>query len=72
MKNLPALPKATKNEKKVLVQAEINEELWGLVENEMEAMGLTRRQVVEFGLKSFLLKCNPKEAARIGITPEKE
>lgn len=72
MKKLPPLPKTTKNENKVLVQAEINKDFWSLIEREMDSLGLTKRQVVEFGLKAFLLKTNPKEAHKLGIEEEKE
>lgn len=59
-----------KNESKVLVQAEINKEFWSVVAKEMVSRGLTKRQVVEFGLQAFLLKTNPKEAAKLGISLE--
>lgn len=67
MKHLPPLPKTTKNENKTLLQAEINKDFWAVVEREMKARGLTKRQIVEYGLKAFLLKANPKEAAKLGI-----
>lgn len=68
----PVLPKSTKHEKKAMMQAEINMDLRDAVKREIKSRKLTDRQVVEWGLKAFLLSTNPKEAARLGITTEDE
>jgi hypothetical protein len=65
----PPLP-LPQNEKKRLMQAEVNLELFNAVHREMERKGLKIRQVMEWGLRAFLLASNPKEAARLGIKSE--
>lgn len=49
--SLPPLPKA---EKRVLKQAEINEDLWREVEVEVNSQGITNREAFEYGLRCFL------------------
>ena len=67
--NPPALP-LPQNEKKRLMQAEVNLDLFSAVHREMERKELKIRQVMEWGLRAFLLASNPKEAARLGIKSE--
>lgn len=66
---VPPLP-LPQNEKKRLMQAEVNQELFDAVHKEMKRKDLKIRQVMEWGLRAFLLASNPKEATRLGITPE--
>jgi hypothetical protein len=63
---VPALP-LPQNEKKRLMQAEVNQELFDLVHKEMKRKDLKIRSIMEWGLRAFLLASNPKEAARFGI-----
>lgn len=64
---VPPLP-LPQTEKKRLMQAEVNLDLFTAVHKEMERRGLKIRNVMEWGLKAFLLSSNPKEAARLGIS----
>jgi hypothetical protein len=66
---VPPLP-LPQNEEKRLMQAEVNLDLFNAVHREMKRGDLKIRQVMEWGLKAFLLKANPKEAARLGIKTE--
>lgn len=63
---VPPLP-LPQNERKRLMQAEVNLELFNAVHREMERKDLKIRQVMEWGLRAFLLASNPKEAQRLGI-----
>lgn len=65
----PPLPE---NEKKRLVQAQVNLDLFKAVYREMKRKNkkLKIRQVIEWGLGAYLLTVNPKEAARLGVKPE--
>lgn len=65
--NLPPLPQ---NETKRLVQAEVNSELFTAVEKELARKKLKIRQVLEWGLSTYLLNTNPKAAAELGIFPK--
>lgn len=65
----PPLPVPQKEEKR-LMQAEVNLDLFTSVYNEMERRDLKIRQVMEFGLKAFLLATNKDEAERLGIRVE--
>lgn len=65
----PPLPTPQKDEKR-LIQAEVDISLFNAVEREMPK-GVKIRQVVEYGLKAYLLRTNPKEAERLGIHQEK-
>ena len=65
----PPLPVPQKEEKR-LMQAEVNLDLFTAVYNEMERRDLKIRQVMEFGLKAFLLATNKVEAERLGIKVE--
>lgn len=67
--NSPSLP-LPQTEKKRLMQAEVNLELFNAVHKEMERRGLKIRNLMEWGLKAFLLQSNPREAARLGISNE--
>lgn len=69
---LPNLPPSKRSEKRVLKQAQVNEELWKAVEKEASKDKYTDREVFEYGLKAFLLAKNPKEAARLGIVKLEE
>jgi len=51
--NIPKLPLPV-TEKKRLMQAEVNLDLFNEVSKEMKTQGLKIRQVLEFGLKMFL------------------
>lgn len=55
-----------------LIQAEVSLELREAVEREAKARKIELRQIVEWGLKAWLLSMNQKEATRIGILPESE
>ena len=63
-KNVIPLPT---NEKKRLVQAEVNLELFEAVSVEIKNKNLKIRSVIEWGFQAFLLASNPKEAAKLGI-----
>lgn len=65
MKRLP-LPIPKLREKK-LIQAKVEIGLRNSVVAEAKKRNIEIRQLVEFGLKQWLLSVNPKEAARIGI-----
>lgn len=65
----PGLPKPDIGERR-LVQAEIDQELFKAVEKEMKPLGLKIRQVIDFGFRAFLLKANPRIAAKLGIKAE--
>lgn len=51
-----------------LVQAEVELDLRRAVMKEIDKKKLTIRQVVEWGLKAYLLQANPAKAAELGIT----
>lgn len=68
---VPPIPKSKKDENKVLRQCEVNVDLWDAVAKERDRLGLTTRQVMQWGLESFLATTNPKEAARLGIKTRK-
>lgn len=51
-----------------LVQAEVPKPLWDAVEDEIVRRKLTIKEAVVFGLQSFLVAHNPREAAKLGIT----
>lgn len=56
------------NEKKRLMQAEVNLDLFNAVHAEMDRQDLKIRQVMEWGLKVFLLHSNPEKARQLGIS----
>lgn len=56
-----------KNDEKRLVQAEVNKELFDACHGEMKKKGLKIRQVLEFGLRSFLVQSNPQLAKKMGL-----
>ena len=62
----PAIPLPF-NEAKRLIQAEVNQELWEAVEREMAKRKVKIRQIMEWGLRGYLLETNPKEAEKLGI-----
>ncbi len=64
-----ALPRSKSVEKR-LAQAEINAELYNAVDREREKRKLTKQQVIEHGMKLFLLQANPAEAKRLGVKLE--
>lgn len=68
---VPPLP-LPQNEKKRLMQAEVNLDLFNAVSKEMERKGLKIRQVMEWGLRAYLKASNPKEASRLGINSDDE
>lgn len=63
---LPPLPN-TQKEKKRLMQAEVNLDLFKAARKEMRLRKINIRSLMEWGLRAFLLSCNPEEAARLGI-----
>lgn len=65
----PHLPLPVAEEKRLL-QAEVNLELCDAVLREMKRRKVKIRQVMEWGLRAYLLATNPKEAERLGIRPE--
>lgn len=74
MTQAPALP-LPHNEETTLIQAEIDVNLVNAVKKEMskKAVGgkkIKIREVVEWGLRAYLLASNPKEAAALGIRSE--
>lgn len=72
MKNLPPLPKTSDRDNEILLQIRIDKEFWSAIAKEMKSRKYTRRQVMEYGLRAFLLKANPKEATRLGIHPQED
>lgn len=60
------------SEKKRLVQAEVNTDLFDAVQSEMARRKpkIKIRQVLEWGMKAYLLQSNPKAAAALGIKVE--
>lgn len=54
-------------EEKKLMQAEINLDLYQAVEKERKVRELSKRKVLEWGLRAFLLTSNPKAARDLGI-----
>ncbi len=66
----PALPIPT-SERKRLVQAEVNLDLFDAVHAEMirRKPKIKIRQVLEWGMKAYLLQANPKAAVALGIKP---
>jgi hypothetical protein len=67
----PALPLPT-GERKRLVQAEVNHDLFDAVHAEMvrRKPKIKIRQVLEWGMRAYLLRANPKAAEALGIKPE--
>lgn len=70
MKAKTTLPKLPTKPKIFLVQAEIPIELWKAALTEIQVRKLSRKAVVEWGLKAFVKASNPKRAAELGITDE--
>lgn len=72
---IPPLPLPV-NEKKRLMQAEVNLDLFNEVSVEMKRQGLKIRQVMEFGLQAFLAasKHQHKESSpkKSGLVKKKE
>lgn len=64
--SIPPLPIPRREEKR-LMQAEVNQDLFTAVQKEMEKKGLKIREIMEWGLRAFLLTSNPKEAHKLGI-----
>jgi len=60
-------PKLPHPDKKKFINAEVNESLLEAVRDEALEDGVTFRQILEFGLQSYLLNKNPKRAAQLGI-----
>lgn len=67
----PPLPKSNRLEKKRLVQAEIDHNLFDVAEQIMKEKKLTIKDVMTWSFQLFVLRADPKEAARLGIKPEK-
>jgi hypothetical protein len=63
---VPPLP-LPQNEKKRLMQAEVAVDLFDAAHKEMKRKHLKIRQVMEFGLRAFLLQSNPEAARKLGI-----
>jgi hypothetical protein len=62
----PPLPKPVQQK---LTQAEIDFPLYEAARTEGKKLEMTWREIVEWGLGSFLLQTNPKLAAQLGIRP---
>lgn len=58
--SLPDLPDAKKKERRVLRQAEIQEDLWDAVDKEAKKLRLSNREVFEYGLRAFLAKARAR------------
>lgn len=54
-------------EKKRLVQAEVNQELFDQASREMKKRKVKIRQIVEWGLLNYLADKNPSAAKKFGI-----
>jgi len=67
-----AVPDIAPAEKKRLIQAEINLDLWKAVEATRKKGDYNIRKVMEFGLKAFLIRYNPEAAAQLGIIKPKK
>jgi hypothetical protein len=68
MKSHGSIPiPSTQKEAKILITAEVNAAMLVLVRSELKKRNLTLRQVVEWGLSSFLLSSNPEQAKKLGI-----
>ncbi len=63
-----ALPE---RERKIGVQAEINEDLINATKAEIRKNGYTIRQIMEWAFKSFLIQSNPETARKLGYIPKK-
>lgn len=59
-------------EAKVPAQVEVNADLMEAVEAEAKKRKLKKRQVVEWGLKQWLVMNNPKAAHRLGYVDEED
>lgn len=67
-KDLPPLP--TRRRQTRLAQAEVDIALYTIVRKEMKARDIKIRQVIEWGLKAWLLNTNPKAAKEFWIPGE--
>jgi hypothetical protein len=72
MKNdkMPELPASTKIGPVVLRQAEVSVPLWEAANIERKKLKITNKQLFEWCLRAFILKCNPARAASMGIKHE--
>lgn len=52
------------------LQGYVDEDILSAAVREAKKHGLKKWQLMEWGLKAFLLKYNPKEAARLKIDPD--
>lgn len=55
-----------------LLQGDVDLEVYEAAERESKKYGMKKRQLMEWGLRTFLLLKNPAEAKRLGIKPEGE
>lgn len=55
-----------------LLQGDVDLEYFDAAEKEAKKYGMKKRQLMEWGLKTFLLMKNPAEAKRLGIKLEGE
>jgi glutathione peroxidase-family protein len=65
---LAPIPKGKKAEEKILIQAEVNKELFSAAKKAMEKNGgVTNREIIEWAFSSYLMNENPSAAARFEI-----
>ncbi|RZL29692.1 MAG: hypothetical protein EOP64_00370 [Sphingomonas sp.] len=68
--SLPESGKPRKQDKQI-VQTRIEAQLFDVVRAEAKKRDSTIRQAIEWGLREFVARSNPEEAARLGIiTPQ--
>lgn len=70
-KAIAAVPLVTEPEKKRLIQAQVNLDLWNAVEATLKERKCNIRTAMEFGLRVFLAAHNPELATQLGIKPKK-
>jgi len=66
MKMTAPLPLPTYEEKRAL-QADVNQQLYALVEPEIKKRRVKMTQIMEWALKCYLVQVNPKKAQEYGI-----
>jgi hypothetical protein len=70
MMPISKLPPLPIKEKKRGIQVDIGERLFLAIEREKKMSKRTLTAIVEWGLRAYLLKSNPKLAEQIGIVGE--
>lgn len=69
LQHLSVLPLPTREEKR-LVQAEVSAELFKTLSAEIKGK-YKMKEVIEWGMKQFLLSVNPDAATKLGINADK-